>query len=594
MKRKLLFALSALLCAATLLSGCKDPGAEGEGEKPPVVEPVLTVDETPIQAGAEGMTGRIDVEANGKWTAVIEPETVSWMTLTGSTGDGDGAVSFKINKNGIATARTAEVVFTMGELEKRVPVEQAAADGEFSISTDRIAAEAAGGQFTILVSANLAWQAEVKDASSNGWVSLTDSEGEGDGTIKVNVEENTTLYTKSATVLVYPAGQASEAYEVAVVQAGVPVTLTIDPTEIRDISGTEGATHTINVTSNSAWSIDGNAWITVTGGSGTGDGSFEIAVAPNTESQNPREVTLKVITPDGTEARLFVHQFEGYIPPEVRFSSSADIEMEAEGGEATVNVIANVDWTVTPADSWVTTDPASGANNYDGLKIVVESNTTTEPRQTTVTVAGEGASHSITVKQAAGDGEAGLKIGNLIWATRNVGEKGKFASGGIGDKGMFYQFNRNVAWPATGSADSWNTETPTTGGWSVENSPCPTGWRIPTKADFTALASAAKRRAAGEGFWFRESPAFTTPFPSISNPQDAMVLPYTGLRNRLTGGIGSTTTGYYWTSEVDSSDVPIIVKFGSTFTTSVIISMTEEIDGNKNSGMMIRCVKDAD
>jgi hypothetical protein len=97
--------------------------------------------------------------------------------------------------------------------------------------------------------------------------------------------------------------------------------------------------------------------------------------------------------------------------------------------------------------------------------------------------------------------DPGIVIGGIIWATRNLGEPGKFAATPF-DAGYIYQWNKNIPWkidkpcnlsnysnssPAgafsvlagySGSWDSW-----TDGGateWQNTDELCPSGWRLPT------------------------------------------------------------------------------------------------------------------
>jgi hypothetical protein len=44
--------------------------------------------------------------------------------------------------------------------------------------------------------------------------------------------------------------------------------------------------------------------------------------------------------------------------------------------------------------------------------------------------------------------DKGVKIGNTIWATRNVDAPGTFAEAPE-SAGMFYQWNRNIGWSTT-------------------------------------------------------------------------------------------------------------------------------------------------
>jgi uncharacterized protein (TIGR02145 family) len=75
------------------------------------------------------------------------------------------------------------------------------------------------------------------------------------------------------------------------------------------------------------------------------------------------------------------------------------------------------------------------------------------------------------------DTDEGVVINGVRWATRNVGEPGKFAAK-PSDAGMMYKWNSNKPVPATGDVQ-WDDSAPPAGEkWT--NSPCPAGWRPPT------------------------------------------------------------------------------------------------------------------
>jgi len=80
-----------------------------------------------------------------------------------------------------------------------------------------------------------------------------------------------------------------------------------------------------------------------------------------------------------------------------------------------------------------------------------------------------------------------------IWARFNVAAPGVFAT--TYDGGMFYQWNRRVAWsaappftsiPADQNPD--NSANATATFWEPENDPCPPGWRIPALTDWLRLS----------------------------------------------------------------------------------------------------------
>ena len=72
----------------------------------------------------------------------------------------------------------------------------------------------------------------------------------------------------------------------------------------------------------------------------------------------------------------------------------------------------------------------------------------------------------------------GVEINGVIWATRNVNAPGSFAANPE-NTGMFYQWNRKMAWTA-GTITDWNNSLPVGDTWEKINDPSPAGWRVPT------------------------------------------------------------------------------------------------------------------
>jgi aryl-phospho-beta-D-glucosidase BglC (GH1 family) len=101
--------------------------------------------------------------------------------------------------------------------------------------------------------------------------------------------------------------------------------------------------------------------------------------------------------------------------------------------ELTVNFLCNVDYTVTPADAWVSVEDPAGRSAMTEHQVVlkVNANGTKEARQTTVTFTAGDASATITVSQAPNNSNnmssnavelakkiyAGFNIGNTMEAT---------------------------------------------------------------------------------------------------------------------------------------------------------------------------------
>jgi hypothetical protein len=100
----------------------------------------------------------------------------------------------------------------------------------------------------------------------------------------------------------------------------------------------------------------------------------------------------------------------------------------------------------------------------------------------------------------------GICIAGITWAKYNVDVPGSFTKS-IGDPGKLYQFNRTKIWEPHSVAYSLPTGNVDME-WSKDSSVCPTGWRIPTRAELERLLAATPvREDNSSGYWFFEDPS---------------------------------------------------------------------------------------
>jgi len=171
--------------------------------------------------------------------------------------------------------------------------------------------------------------------------------------------------------------------------------------------------------------------------------------------------------------------------------------------------------------------------------------------------------------------DKGVTINGVTWATRNVGEFGKFAATPE-DAGMLYQWNRKTAYSATDPlTPAWNTEaiSPT---WNPDNDPCPVGWHVPTSTEMNTLADAANVDYAWEGSGGR--------FTDKAIPTNSIFLPVTHARWYTSGVLVGGTVGIYWTTWTNGSGVALGFHFNdvSPWTVNFLYLFAHPI----------RCVKD--
>jgi len=159
--------------------------------------------------------------------------------------------------------------------------------------------------------------------------------------------------------------------------------------------------------------------------------------------------------------------------------------------------------------------------------------------------------------------ETGVVINRVKWLTRNVDKPGTFVANPE-DTGMFYQWNRKKAWPATGNVIGWDTtlldyeevldnlfgslthkqNRKTIDSWEKVNDPSPAGWRVPTLNEIKSLLDTEKIKnelTTQNGVTGRK---FTDKATGLS-----IFLLAAGIRDSNDGTLNATgATGVYWSS----------------------------------------------
>jgi len=171
-------------------------------------------------------------------------------------------------------------------------------------------------------------------------------------------------------------------------------------------------------------------------------------------------------------------------------------------------------------------------------------------------------------------------INGIHWSTRNVNMPGKFAAKPE-DVGMLYQWNRKIGWSCTdpivnsNGGTEWDSSEASGNNWSLENSPCPSGWRVPTTEELESLASVTSSWGNLNGVSGR----------FFGNGENVLFLPAAGYRYFAYGylyDVGSC--GTYWSSNMDQySYGAFYLIFRSSAVYSGIVS-------SKPTGQSVRCV----
>ncbi|MDR2585233.1 MAG: hypothetical protein LBC84_03295 [Prevotellaceae bacterium] len=173
----------------------------------------------------------------------------------------------------------------------------------------------------------------------------------------------------------------------------------------------------------------------------------------------------------------------------------------------------------------------------------------------------------------------GVLINGIVWARYNVDTPGTFAATPE-SPGMVYQWNRKTGWslndPLTPipSGKTWETTKSPATVWDAINDPCPTGWRVPSKADFDKLVAANNTwNNVAKGRLF------------FGSGVEQIFLPAAGRRSFVSNLQSVGTYGFYWAKEESSASSAYFLTFDSS-------SKANFSSGNdKCAAQSVRCVK---
>lgn len=293
-----------ILVVSLMFISCWDAGEELEAT--PSREFMKTAD---VVVAGRSTQGTIHVDANCGWTLST---SATWFSLSAVSGEGSGDVKVTMTANpssvedrsATVTLKSAEgIVTTLTVRQEKNEEMITVAPAELEFFAD----ETGYQEFT--VTANSSWT--VTGAPS--WVSLSATSGNGTGSVRVTVSENTSEDSRTPAVLTIT-GSGGTSATVTVRQSGRSALLTASPQNISASAIT--ATYSFTVTGNVNWQISASDdWITAfTADSGTGRAEVTFVCRDNT-SLSPRTGIIAVLSENQRQrVEITVTQQAGELP----------------------------------------------------------------------------------------------------------------------------------------------------------------------------------------------------------------------------------------------------------------------------------------
>lgn len=220
------------------------------------------------------------------------------------------------------------------------------------------------------------WEATT-DAS---WIKLSPSNGEGNGSIEIAVEDNVEPTSRTASIYLV-SGHSTKVFVVNQEKSDRSVTTDRQNIDV-DFQNHE---EVLAIKSTRSWKIASitDSWISVSSTSGNGSENVKITVRPNTLVGVIRSTSLQIIS--GKETATVTIKQDGK-PLEFKINDN-NIETDSNGGSKAITISANTSWKIDgEIPEWITVDSKQGIGNAT-LNITIAKHEIEAPRLAVLKIA---------------------------------------------------------------------------------------------------------------------------------------------------------------------------------------------------------------
>lgn len=336
----------------------------------------ITVRQVPasINASTEALvfnntagSANVTISAEASWTA---SSSSSWIDVSPTSGSsGTSTMKISVSPNTSISERTGYVNLSIGGSQRiQIPVRQRGIYLETELS--ELSFNAAGGSQNLSVISNTSWIV----SSVPSWITVSPSQGEGDGVVKVIASENPNTTNRSGVIHFTQTGLSLDV-EVVVVQEGK--TFDVDTTVLN--FDDKVSTQTITIQTDGTWSASASdSWITISPTTDSGNSTLSVTVSENT-SDYERCGQVMVVMADKS-ATINVVQKGKYFTV-----TNNLLTYTSKGGTIDVSISSNDSWSVKVEDgsTWLTLSETSGTENVD-VKVTASDNASVNSRTATL------------------------------------------------------------------------------------------------------------------------------------------------------------------------------------------------------------------
>lgn len=259
----------------------------------------------------------------------------------------------------------------------------------------------------VAITADCAWTVTYDGGDFGSKLSVQPLKGNGNGTLVITTDQNTTLSDRTATITLTSDGGLQQKISVRQTSSDPGMTVT---KSLYEFDAIPSASQLLTITSNTNWNIvmpSGVDWIHLSSTSGS-------------TGSTPVDITVDEIQTDADRSAIFTIQYgSGSTEIEVKQVGKTNIELSVtpvelpvftpEGGTQTVKVTSNAAWRAfipTSQQDWLHIEPASGVGNGE-IKVTCDAYSETERDRITVLIVVAGSQNpqqaDVIIQQSAAE-----------------------------------------------------------------------------------------------------------------------------------------------------------------------------------------------
>ena len=335
-----------------------------QGAQSPQPQYYLNVSPKNYRCGGAGGEFTVEISSNLDWIVT----TPQWITCSVMEGFDDATVTLTISpiEDEKIEMREADVLFESSLASDKVHVVQTVDPiMGIEIMPKNLEFVCTGETKIIAVFTEDAWTASM----DVDWVTLSQTEGQGDAEIRVTLGENPGYEQRQTTVLFTTAGGAQAMLGIRQEASPNPHFLEVSPLEFQFEK--EGGEREISINCDTGWEFDMACdWLSLSQQSGIGNATVVLTAQPNLLTE-PRTNAF-FIKSGNLYYELSVTQAPGDTPLMVEFDADT-VFVVYTGGLQSLSLASNTTWQLQ-ASSWITLITSSGEGDAE-FDIAVDSNT---------------------------------------------------------------------------------------------------------------------------------------------------------------------------------------------------------------------------